>query len=49
MTTKREDSKIQAMVIKFLRAILSKTKKNRIRNTIIRLKLGVDGIKVTFK
>ena len=32
-TTKREDSKIQTMEMKFLRAILNKTKEDRIRNT----------------
>ena len=31
--------------MKFFRAILNKTKKNRIRNTNIRLELGVDEIK----
>ena len=42
-TTKREDNKIQAMEMKFLRVILNKTK-DRIRNTNIRLELGVDEI-----
>ena len=34
--------------MKFLRAILNKTK-DRIGNTIIRLELGVDEIKIAFK
>ena len=33
------------MEMKFLRAILNKTKKNRIRNINIRLELGMDEIK----
>jgi len=37
--------RIQAMKMKFLRAILNKRKKDRIRNTNIRLELGVDEIK----
>ena len=41
--TKREDSKIQAMEIKFLRAILNKIKE-RMRNTYIRLEPEVDEI-----
>ena len=41
---KREDSNIQAMEMKFLRVILNKTEKDRIRNTNIRLELGVDEI-----
>jgi hypothetical protein len=47
--TKRHDSKIQAMEMKFLRAILNKTKKDWIRNTNIRLELGVDEIKMSLK
>ena len=43
-TTKREDDRIQALQMKFLRAILNKTE-DRIKNTNIRLILGVDGIK----
>ena len=47
---KGKESKIQAMEIKFLRAILHKTKEDRLRNTNIRLKLRVDEIKkMTFK
>ena len=42
---KKENSKIQAVEIKFLRAVLNKTMKDRIRNTNIRLKLGVVEIK----
>ena len=45
MTTKREDCKIEAMEMKFLRAISNKTKKGRIRNASIRLELEVDKIK----
>ena len=41
-TTKRENSKIQAMEKKLLTAILKETKKGRIRNINIRLELGVD-------
>jgi hypothetical protein len=48
-TTKREDSRIQAMEMKFFRAILNKTNKNMIRNTNIRLELGLDEIKMAFK
>ena len=40
-----KDSKIQAMEKKFLRAILSKTTKDRIRNINIKLELRVDEIK----
>ena len=43
--TKRENSKIQAMGKNFFRAIWNKTKNDRIRNTNIRLELGVDQIK----
>jgi hypothetical protein len=39
-TRKREDSRIKAMEIKFLRAILNKTKKGRIINSNIRLEQG---------
>ena len=42
---KREDSNIQAMEMKFLRAILNRTKKEKIRNANIRLELDVDEIK----
>ena len=48
-TRKREDSKIQTMKIKFLRAILNEAREDRIRNTNIRLELGVDEIKMTLK
>ena len=47
-TSKREDSKTQAMEIKFLRVILNKSK-DRIRNTKIRLELEVDEIKNAFQ
>ena len=45
ITTKRRDSKIQAMEMKFLRVILNKTGKDRIRSINIGLELGVDKIK----
>ena len=44
-TTNKEDRRIQAMEMKLLRAILNKTKKDRIRNTNIGLELGMDEIK----
>ena len=42
-------SKVQVIEMKFFRAILTKTMKDRIRNTNITLKLGVDEIKKAFK
>jgi hypothetical protein len=43
--TKREESKIQAMEMKFLREIMGKTRRDRIRNDDIREQLKVDDIK----
>ena len=43
--TKRVDSNTEAMEMKFLRAILNKTNKDKIKNTNIRLELGVNEIK----
>ena len=37
------------MEMKFFMTILNKTKKDRIKNTNIRLQLGVDEIKMTLK
>ena len=45
MTTKGEDSKIQATEIKCLRAILNTTKKDKISNINMRFELWVDKIK----
>ena len=44
-TTKGEDSIIQAVEMKFLGVILNKTKEDRIRETNIKLELGVNEIK----
>jgi hypothetical protein len=43
--TKREESKIQAMKMKFLREIIGETRRDRIRNDDIREQLKVDNIK----
>jgi hypothetical protein len=43
--TKREESKIQAMGMKYLREILGKTRRDKIRNDDIREQLKVDDIK----
>jgi hypothetical protein len=42
--TKREESKIQAVEMKFLRAVTGKTKRDRIRNAHIREKLRLEDI-----
>ena len=42
---KTGDNKIQATEIKFLSEILNKTKEDRIRNTNIKLKLGMTKIR----
>jgi CRISPR/Cas system CSM-associated protein Csm5 (group 7 of RAMP superfamily) len=43
--TKKEESKIQAMEMKFLRENLGKTRRHKIRNNDIREQLKVDDIK----
>ena len=42
---KREDSKIQAMEMKFMRGILEKTRRDKIRNTVISEDLKIQEIK----
>ena len=41
---KKEDNNIQAMEMRFLRVVLNKTEKDRIRNTKFKLELGMDEI-----
>jgi hypothetical protein len=43
-STKREESKIQAIEMKFLRLIMGKTKRKRIRNANIREELRMEDI-----
>jgi uncharacterized Fe-S cluster-containing protein len=42
--TKREESKLEAVEIKFLRGIVGKTRTDRIRNTYIRGELKIEEI-----
>jgi hypothetical protein len=42
--TVREESKLQAVEMKFVRAIVGKTRRKRIRNTYIRGELKMEGI-----
>ena len=48
-TVRREDRKIQAMKMIFLRTILNKTEKDRIKNINIKLELWWMKLKMTFK
>jgi hypothetical protein len=47
--TKREEIKIQAFEIKFLRAIMGKTERERIRNAYIREELRMEDIQNQIK
>ena len=42
--TEREDCKVQAVEMKFLRGVLNETEEGRMRNTNIAVELGVDEI-----
>jgi hypothetical protein len=45
----REDSRIQAIEIKFLRTIMRKTKRNRIINVHVREEFRMEGIQYQIK
>jgi hypothetical protein len=47
--TKREESKIQATEIKFLRAVMAKSKRDRIRNAKIREELRMEDVQNQIK
>jgi hypothetical protein len=47
--TKREESKIQAVEMKFFRAIMGKTKRDRIKNAHIREELRMEDIQNQIK
>ena len=40
--TRKEESKVQASEMKFLRSMLGKTRKDRVRNVDVRKEIGVD-------